>query len=627
MPHKSPDEWEPVGIEDLEPVAWDALRHEGSSYIVAGPGAGKTEFLAQRACYLLDTGTCPSPRRILAISFKRDAATNLAKRVKSRASEDSSRFVSMTFDAFTKGIVDRFRASLPEYWQLRGSYEIDFPRRDAVVGFLNDLGGMSRAWRNDLYGIRRETFLSTVLGSYRLPLELEPAASAEEFAVLKWWEQEYVTSDVQHVDFIMLNRLAELVIRANPHIQRALRLTYPFVFVDEFQDTTFAQYSFLRAVFGDERTVVTAVGDNKQRIMGWAGALDDAFTEFRADFDAEPFELEWNFRSSDELIAVQHVFAQALDIASKRAVSKTTATVDDDAAAIWHFNSEEDEAHFIAEWIAVDSVRFERSPSDYALLARQKTRDFEDLFASELARVGIRLRNDDLDVGKLKLQDLLVDELAVLLIGVTRLAAATGGNGSTWTHVSNTIAGLRGADDHDDNSSRVVNDELSACIKRLRRWMKDCPPSRDSANELARKLMQFVDVAAVRRSFLSHRTGDAVTIAVDAFRIRMAQVLGGDTPTWAQVCDYFEGRDAVRLMTVHKSKGLEYHTVFFLCIDDNQWWSHRRERQESTSTFFVGLSRAEQRTIFTYCDRRAGRATIADLYLLLDEAGVPEHHF
>ena len=197
----------------------------------------------------------------------------------------------MTFDAFTKGIVDRFRASLPEYWQLRGSYEIDFPRREAVAGFLNDLGGMSRAWRNDLYGIRRETFLSTVLGSYRLPLEPEPAASAEELAVLKWWEQEYVASDVQHVGFIMLNRLAELVIRANPHIQRALRLTYPFVFVDEFQDTTFAQYSFLRAVFRDARTVVTAVGDNKQRIMGWAGALDDAFTEFRADFDAEPFEL------------------------------------------------------------------------------------------------------------------------------------------------------------------------------------------------------------------------------------------------------------------------------------------------------------------------------------------------
>ena len=157
--------------------------------------------------------------------------------------------------------------------------------------------------------------------------------------------------------------------------------------------------------------------------------------------------------------------------------------------------------------------------------------------------------------------------------------------------------------------------------------MKECAPSRDSANELVGRLMEFVDAAAVRRSFLSHRTGDAVTIAVDAFGIRMAQVLGSDTPTWAQACDYFEGRDAVRLMTVHKSKGLEYHTVFFLCIDDNQWWSHRRERQESTSTFFVGLSRAEQRTIFTYCGGRADRATITDLYLLLGEAGVPEHRF
>lgn len=54
-----PADWRPVGVEDLEPTAWEALRSEGNTAVVAGPGAGKTEFLAQRAAYLLQTGICP----------------------------------------------------------------------------------------------------------------------------------------------------------------------------------------------------------------------------------------------------------------------------------------------------------------------------------------------------------------------------------------------------------------------------------------------------------------------------------------------------------------------------------------------------------------------------------------
>ena len=98
-----PEEWRPQGIDDLEPAAWRALRHPGSVCVVAGPGAGKTEFLAQKATYFLQTGLCPAPRQILAISFKRDAADNLLKRVRKRCPpEQARRFTSITFDAFTK---------------------------------------------------------------------------------------------------------------------------------------------------------------------------------------------------------------------------------------------------------------------------------------------------------------------------------------------------------------------------------------------------------------------------------------------------------------------------------------------------------------------------------------------
>ncbi len=75
-----PDDWRPRGIESLEPQGWRALRQVGCVCVVAGPGAGKTEFLAQRAVYLLETGACPPPYRVLAISFKSDAADNLAAR-------------------------------------------------------------------------------------------------------------------------------------------------------------------------------------------------------------------------------------------------------------------------------------------------------------------------------------------------------------------------------------------------------------------------------------------------------------------------------------------------------------------------------------------------------------------
>ena len=81
------------GVEELESAAWEVVRSQKNRVVIAGPGAGKTELLAQRACYLLQTGIARAPRRILAISFKRDAAKNLKDRVAQRChSEDAARF-------------------------------------------------------------------------------------------------------------------------------------------------------------------------------------------------------------------------------------------------------------------------------------------------------------------------------------------------------------------------------------------------------------------------------------------------------------------------------------------------------------------------------------------------------
>jgi superfamily I DNA/RNA helicase len=400
----------------------------------------------------------------------------------------------MTFDAFTKSLVDRFRAALPSAWTLRGDYEVYFPTRRDIATFFDDLAASSDEWRAGVHSIPRDTFLPVVVGDFLLPQEVHPADSVEAFAVLSWWRRMYRDRDPQLVDFVMINRLAELIIRSTPQMQRALQMTYPFVFVDEFQDTTYAQYSFLRSVFSCGRCVLTAVGDNKQRIMGWAGALDNAFQEVQADFDTEVFALRWNFRSSDDLIDVQHVVALTLDGSSERAVSMAETTIEGPAAEIWQFPSEEEEARYIAAWIAADAGQSGRSAADYALLARQKTADFEPLFTRELGRVEIRLRNDDREVGKLRLQDLLADELAQLLLGLLRLAAGAGGNGPLWTIVSDTIVRLHGLDQAQE-AGYDADASLSEFIKLFRSWLREREPTLNAAHAAADVALKFVGPA------------------------------------------------------------------------------------------------------------------------------------
>ncbi|WP_316399333.1 ATP-dependent helicase [Bradyrhizobium sp. 33ap4] len=312
-----PEDWRPRDIDDLEPDAWRALRQSGSVCVVAGPGAGKTEFLAQRAAYLLETGLCPPPLRVLAISFRTDAAANLAARVRKRCpSELSHRFTSLTFDAFTKSLVDRFLTAIPIDWRSSRPYNIPFPPPTfrQVTGFLQDaLLNAPNPWKTEIAGLSAGDFEPHHVGAYRLPIARAAAQTGTELTIQRWWASRLGAQPRSSMTFVSLNRLAELLLRASPHIRWALQLTYPFVFVDEFQDTTYAQYDFLLSAFQDANVAITAVGDDKQRIMTWAGARPDAFERCQADFAAARIPLLFNFRSSPDLVRIQHVVARALD--------------------------------------------------------------------------------------------------------------------------------------------------------------------------------------------------------------------------------------------------------------------------------------------------------------------------
>jgi len=636
--------WRPAGIDDLEPAAWQVVHSTVSTSVTAGPGAGKTELLAQRATYLLQCGVCPYPARILAISYKRDAAANLGRRVRSRVPEHAWRFDSMTFDAFAKSLLDRFRLSLPTAWAMSGDYTIEYASTKEINTFLGWLRWQAPPeLRSAIQSMSPKSFLPHVVGKWDLPLEIPQATQADPiaFAALAWWQERFIGAAQPRLDFVMINRLGELLIRAIPRLRRALRLTYPFLFVDEFQDTTPAQLSFLRSLFADpdidtnsvaevfnppadavpglgDRPVVTIVGDRKQRIMGFAGALPNAFESFAADFAPENHELTWNFRSSEQLVDLQHVVARHLDSSTVRAVSKAPHPPSDDSVSLWTFDDRQSEARTIAQWIANDIATSGRARSDFALVARQRVGDIDPLFQPELARHGIRLRNDDAVVGTMKLQDLLKNKVAQFIVGVLRLAATPAGLPQIWLDVTATMERVRGMAD-DESSARAVSDELTSLIVALRSWLNERPPTDEVLSDAVDRVVDAVGFDALSRYSREEKLPDIIK----SVRARLEQVVLPGL-RWPALLEEYEAADAVSLLTVHRSKGLEYHTVFFLGLEDEQWWAHAQDMQGSTSTFFVGLSRAAQRLIFTNASPTARTGGIADLYALLDQAGVTE---
>jgi superfamily I DNA/RNA helicase len=612
-----PKIWKPVGVKDLEPAAFEVVRSLSHKSVIAGPGSGKTELLAQRACYLLQTGLCPAPKRILAISYKKDAAKNLKDRVMERCHpEQAVRFESLTFDAFSKHLLDRFYRAIPERWRIVGDYRILLTNYRTFSDFLDSLPKPPEEIGTyaELMAVRRDTFEKKAVLGIPLPSNGFELHSVQSWASAQWWAGCLSGKKETELTFPMVGRLVQLLLRVNPLILSALQSTYAYVFLDEFQDTTHVQYDLVKTGFFSSEAILTAVGDNKQQIMRWAMALADPFGDFVKDFGAQRVQLIRNYRSSPELVGIQHQIALSVDASSTRAKAFEKLGHSENTCLILDFHSTDKEADSIAAIISDGVANLGLIPRDFAILVRQKPDDYKTQIIASLRKHKIKARVEA------ELQDILSERLTLIILAFLRLGATERG-GAYWKMCFGISVNLNGIDPQDSKRCIAIESKLQKFHLLLRELLTKLPESKIKMEEILHKVIHFLNVDTIKLTYPEYRQGDwfeSVLVSIASYLFSSCE----HSSTWCYALDDFEGKDAVPIMTIHKSKGLEYHTIIFVGLDDSAWWSFRRQPEESRSAFFVAFSRAKQRVFFTYCHTRGKRKEIGSLYQILKKAGV-----
>lgn len=520
------DRWKPADGLILEPNASRAATECVQSLaLTAGPGAGKTEMLAQRADFLLRTGTCRYPKRILAISFKVDASRNLKERIQRRCgAELASRFDSYTFHAFAKRIIDRFRPVLTGQDYLEPGYTIGSPR----------------VWR-------------------------------------------------KQIDFSDMVSLAIQILNNSKVARNALLKTYSDVFLDEFQDCTNEQYDLVKKGFQNTGIRLTAVGDTKQKIMSWAGALEGIFLTFSQDFEAGRLNLYRNFRSKPKLLRMQNQIINTLDPAS--VMPEDQITGEGGEIRIVSLGDNIEEAAFlvgqISSWINDENIPL----SEIAVLVSKQIDLYAEQLMKELARNSIPYRNEQ------ALQDISVEPAARLVVDYL-LSLFGNREPEAWKRLMELLIPFS----DDEEGQAVLYSDWQGFIQSERKEaIKDTSDlSYPSRWDFVERFLNRVGEPTLTALSPDYEAKSRLQSVLDDTRGRISELLSYE-PELIKILARFSDDQAVRILTVHKSKGLEFKNVIFLAIEKEIFWG---KEDEERCAFFVGISRAKDKLILTHVDQR-----------------------
>ncbi|HET6746072.1 MAG TPA: ATP-dependent helicase, partial [Candidatus Limnocylindria bacterium] len=628
---------QPPLLADLTARQRKAVTHgKGPLLIVAGAGTGKTTVITRRIAWLIAEKRA-KPSEILALTFTDRAALEMTERVDRLVPYGFTDTVISTFHAFgdrllrehalEAGLSDRSTVlSRAEQVIFLREHLFELPLdRYRPLGdptrFLHALVTLiSRARDEDVhptdYLAAARRLAEAAAADPTDPALAEQSAQQQELAALyDAYERLMRASD--QLDFGDQVSLALRLLRDHPAVLAAERQRYRYILVDEFQDTTHAQFELVKLLAGSSTANVTVVGDDDQSIYRFRGAALSNILGFRKAFPrAANVVLNDNFRSRQPILdaayrLIKHNDPDRLESREgldKRLVSRSRfdrASMADGPIQLLSFDTGSDEADAVADRIAA-SLRSGRSPGDHAILVRTN-RDAEPLLrALNMSRVPwrfsgtaglyqqpevrllvsfLRAVNDPAD--SVSCYDLATSEIFGLAPGDVTLALnaasrrrtslehalreATGADKSPFDARSREVVGrlLASLDQHRQMSTERGSGELLYHFVTASGWLpRLAREARETGEERLANVARFFEIVRRQASLLRDDRLPFLVAQLDTL------IEAGDDPSTADVEP--DHGDSVHVLTYHKAKGLEFQIVHMVGLVDDRFPTRSR---------------------------------------------------
>ncbi len=622
-----------------------ALYLDGPCLVLAGAGSGKTRVITQKIAYLLrECGYMG--RQVVALTFTNKAAREMSERLKRLV--DAKLAKGLTVSTFhSLGV--RFLREESRHANLKPNFSI-LDSTDALAIIQEMLATTDKArlravqqaislWKNALMDPDAADRTATTPG------EVEAAKIYRNY--------DATLAAYQSVDFDDLIRLPAQLMQKNQEIRERWQARVQYLLVDEYQDTNECQYRLVQLLTG-QRAMFTAVGDDDQAIYAWRGATVENLAKLTTDYPAlKVIKLEQNYRSVQTILAAANrVISQNPNLFDKKLWSDLGAG---EPIRVTAMDTDLIEAESIA--VRLSAERFERRAEwrDFAVLYRsnQQARIMEQALRNlripyilsggqsffdkaEIRDVLAYLRliaNDDDDpafiravttprrgIGQGTLQVLgqFASERQLSLFAAIfepglaeRLPArqldpllAFGG---FIQRIQQRAVGKEGASTPNSEPAGAILDDLLGAIQ-YERYLYDTLEER-SAQTRWQNVLELT-------GWLKRKADEDNMGLLDLIQhVALVTMLerGED-----------EDPDAVKLSTLHASKGLEFPHVFLIGVEEGLLPHMGRDEedgdpakaaesfalriQEERRLMYVGITRARRTLSLTWCKkRRRGR--------------------
>src|SRR6185503_9627727 len=562
-------------MEEMNSAQLEAITTtEGPVVVLAGAGAGKTRVIAHRILHIVKKGI--DPRQILAITFTNKAAGEMRERIVSLIRKERGTlevpFVS-TFHSLGLLIIK-------EHYK-----ELGFKRRPSIYDRSDSLRAIKAALKER--GILEAMEPRAVLGrisrqkgeGVTVDVFAEQAGNSYDQTIAAIWSMyNHTLREEIAVDFDDLICLPVRILEEYPSVRTAYQHRWQYIHVDEYQDTNTTQARLMQLLVGKEENICV-VGDIDQTIYSWRGAQIKNLLSFEKTFPNAVFVLlEENYRSTKIILAA------ANEIIAKNIFrrEKNLYTRNDEGQKILLYQgfTETEEARFVAETIA-SLIKNGRKAQDCAVLYRAnfQSRAIEEaLLQSEIPYQVLGTRFFE----RKEVKDVL-----------SYIRASQGGTTQDLIRVANTpVRGigkvtlmkmLSKQESQLPSGTQQKVRQFYALLSRIKDAAESMPPS---------QVVQFVCThsgleALFKKDHLEgqehlENVRELVSLAAryDHYPLGEGLELFLESASLSSDQDEIkEEKNAVRLMTVHAAKGLEFPLVFITGLEEGLF-PYAREGEE-----------------------------------------------